>query len=83
MSCRSAERRFVSESTWFRVNDVTLETVMAVAVLATTASLFFLSSGAEEMVVPVALVAMGALFLGIALVRVFEHCRRNGVPLIE
>lgn len=77
------ENRSVPKSVWFELQDVTLEAVLAVALLATTASLFLLSSGLEETAVPLALVTVGVILLGFALVRLFAYLRVEGVPIIE
>ena len=83
MAYSSATERYVPESTWFTLSDVTLRTVMAITLTALAASLFLATSGMHELsVMPVAV--MGAMVvLGFALVTLFQHFEVEGLPLIE
>ncbi|WP_459193096.1 hypothetical protein [Halosimplex sp. J119] len=83
MSYNSAADRRVAPSTWLALNDVTLEIVLSIALLATTVSLTLAASGMEELLVPVALAAMAAIVVGFALSRSFDSLRADGLPVVE
>ncbi|MCU4971981.1 hypothetical protein OB955_04420 [Halobacteria archaeon AArc-m2/3/4] len=78
-----AKERFVSASTWFRLGSVTVETVIALALLASAASLFAVSIGDPEMVALIGAGAVTVIVLGLALARLFSYLEINGLPVIE
>ncbi|WP_226480556.1 hypothetical protein [Natrinema amylolyticum] len=75
--------RYVSQSTWFALSQSTLQLVTTVTLLSLTASLLAVSMGAPDDVAVIALAAVGAIGLGLALVRLFGFLEANGIPLLE
>jgi uncharacterized membrane protein len=83
MHASITDDRYVSESTWLTLSSTTIHWMMVATLLATTASLFFVSSGMDEAaIIPLVSVA-GVLALGAVLFTAFDYCRAEGVPLIE
>lgn len=83
MHASMTDERRISESTWLTLSSATTHGMMVATLLATTAFLFFISSGMHEAaVVPLVSVA-GVLALGAVLFTAFDYCRVEGVPLIE
>ncbi|WP_276255244.1 hypothetical protein [Halomontanus rarus] len=78
-----ANERFVSTSTWFRLGSVTMETVIALALLASAASLFAVSIGDPEMVALIGASAVALVLTGLTLARLFTYLEINGLPVIE
>lgn len=83
MRSSMVEGRYVSEATWLKLSSETLNGMMIAAMLATAASLFFMSSGMHEMAVVPIISVVGVLALGFILFKFSEHFRADGTSLIE
>ena len=83
MSCSTVRNRYVSRSTWTTLSCRALALLTSVAILAAAASLLVASMGMSEDVVAIGLVTVGTIALGLALVRLFVHFERNGLPVLE
>lgn len=77
------ERPYVSDTTWLRLSSETLNGMMVAALLATAASLFFISSGMHETAVIPIVSAVGVMAIGFALVKLFRALRNESAPLID
>ncbi|WP_222916860.1 hypothetical protein [Natrinema sp. SYSU A 869] len=75
--------RYVSQSTWFALSQSTLQLVTTITLLSLTASLLAVSMGVPDDIAVIALAAIGAIGLGLALVRLFVFLESNGIPLLE
>ncbi len=60
-----------------------MQLVTTIALVALTASLAAVSIGAADDVMAIALVTVGVIVLGLALVRLFVSLEVNGLPLLE
>lgn len=77
------ERPHVSDATWLKLSSETLNGMMVAALLATAASLLFISSGMHETAIIPIISAVGVMAIGFALVKLFQALRNESAPLMD